>query len=344
MEIKQFIINKSKELNIDIIGFTDAEPLLRIKDYLKYRKDNSIATEFEEKDLEKRINPKLTMPNCNSIIVIGMSYNVDYNEKCDYKVRGILSKSTWGIDYHRVLKTKLEELIIEIKKKIDFEYKYFVDTGPLVDRELAYKAGIGYYGKNNSIINDKYGSFIFLGYILSDIKINSIDVPLESKCEDCDLCLRACPTDALEGNFRFNTKKCISYLTQTKDNIDYELRRKMGIKIYGCDTCQKVCPKNKTIEYSSHNEFIPHVTKGYVDIEELLKMSNKEFKQKYGDMAGSWRGRNTLKRNALIALGNIKNIENRELINIVSKEENPFLKEYITYALNNIYFTECNDE
>ncbi len=344
MDIKEFIINKSKELNIDIIGFTDGEPLLRIEDYLKYRKEKSIVTEFEEKNLEKRINPKLIMPNCSSIIVIGMSYNVDYNEKPDFKVRGSLSKSTWGIDYHRVLRVKLEELINEIKKEIDFEYKYFVDTGPLVDRELAYKAGIGYYGKNNNIINDKYGSFIFLGIILTDIKINSFDVPLESKCGDCNLCLTACPTGALEGSCRLNPKKCISYLTQTKDNIDYELCEKMGIKIYGCDTCQKVCPKNKKIEYSSHKEFIPNVTKGYIDIEELMNMSNKEFKQKYGDMSGSWRGKNILKRNALIALGNMKNKENVEMLNGVLKEENPFFKNYITYALNNIFQTKSNDE
>ena len=344
MDIKQFIINKSKELNIDIIGFTDGEPLSRIEDYLKYRKEKSIATEFEEKDLEKRINPRLTMPNCSSIIVIGMSYNVDYNEKPDFKVRGSLSKSTWGIDYHRVLKAKLEELINEIKKEIDFEYKYFVDTGPLIDRELAYKAGIGYYGKNNNIINDKYGSFIFLGIILTDIIINSFDVPLESKCGDCDLCLRACPTGALEGSCRLNPKKCISYLTQTKDNIDYELCRKMGIKIYGCDICQKACPKNKKIVYSSHKEFIPNVTKGYIDIEELVNMSNKEFKQKYGDMSGSWRGKSVLKRNALIALGNMKDKENVEILNGVFKEENPFFKNYITYALNNIFQTTSNDE
>ncbi len=114
----------------------------------------------------------------------------------------------------------------------DFNYRYFVDTGPLIDRELARKAGIGYYGKNCSIINDEYGSFIFIGYILTDMDI-SIDSPiLENSCGECELCLKACPTGALEGPYLFNPKRCISYLTQTKDRIPYELREKKWALAY----------------------------------------------------------------------------------------------------------------
>ena len=320
MDIKSYIIEKSKELNIDMIGFTNSDSLYNLEEYLNYRQDNSITTEFEEKDINKRIDPKLTMENCKSIIVVALSYNIAYNEKPDYEFKGRLSKSSWGIDYHKVLKLKLELLISEIKKIQDIEYKYFVDTGPLVDRELANKAGIGYYGKNCSIINSEYGSFIFIGYILTDIEINVEKDKYYSECGDCELCIKACPTNALESPYRLNPRKCISYLTQTKDQIEVDLKEKMGIKIYGCDTCQIVCPKNKDVRTSSHEEFIPKVTKGYIDIIELLSMSNKEFKMKYGEMAGSWRGKRILKRNALIALDNIKSKENEERINeIINK-------------------------
>ena len=206
MELKQFIIDKSKELNIDIIGFADCNPLINLKDYLILRKENQIEVEFEEKDIEKRIDPKYTFPNCKTIIVIAMSYNNDFNEVPDYKLKGRLSKSTWGVDYHKVLKDKIESLIEEIQKEIDFSYKYYVDTGPLIDRELAKKAGVGYYGKNSSIINEKYGSFIFIGYILTDLSINISNVEVLNKCGDCDLCIRACPTGALEGPYKFNPK------------------------------------------------------------------------------------------------------------------------------------------
>ena len=315
MDIKSYIIEKSKELNIDMIGFTNSESFHDLDKYLNYRRDNNIESEFEEKDIMRRIDPKLTMEKCKSIIVIALSYNVDYMEKPDYEFKGRLSKSSWGIDYHKVLKLKLEQLISEIKKIQDFEYKYFVDTGPLVDRELANKAGIGYYGKNCSIINPDYGSFIFIGYILTDIEINVDKNKSYNECGDCELCIKACPTNALESPYRLNPRKCISYLTQSKEQIDVGLMSRMGINIYGCDTCQTVCPKNKYVIKSKHEEFIPRVTKGYIDIKELLSMSNKEFKIKYGEMAGSWRGKNILKRNALIALGNIKTCENEERIN-----------------------------
>lgn len=338
MDLKQFIIAKSKEFNIDIIGFTDCKPLDNLKEYLFSRKEEKREIEFEEKDIGKRINPKITFPNCKTIIVIGMSYNNDFNEIPDYKLKGRLSKSTWGMDYHQVLKSRMEKLVQEIKREIDFSYAYYVDTGPLIDRELAKKAGMGYYGKNSSIINDKYGSFIFIGYLLTDLDIKINPLKVIEKCGDCQICIKSCPTGALEAPYKFNPKKCISYLTQTRKKIPYELRDKIGNKIYGCDTCQLVCPKNKTIKKSNHTEFIPEITKGYMNIEELLTISNKEFKNKYGHMAGSWRGKNILKRNAIIVLGNTKDRENLRFLVPLLKDSNPMIREYAAWAILNIDF------
>ena len=339
MNLKSFIIEKSKELNIDKIGFTDGLPLKNIEEFLENRLQNGLQTEFEEKDIKKRIDPRITFPNCKSIIVIGISYNVDFKEERSEMLEGIISKSSWGLDYHRVLKDKMDKLILEIKTIQDFNYKSYVDTGPLVERELAYKAGIGYYGKNCSIINDDYGSFIFIGYIMTDLEIEADDGYLHSKCGECNLCIKACPTVALQP-YKLNPKKCISYLTQTKDVIPIEYRNKMGRKIYGCDTCQLVCPKNQGVKFSSHDEFIPYITKGKLDIIELLNMSNKEFKNKYGPMAGSWRGKNVLKRNAIITIGNIKNLDNAYLLTHIKSKDNLFMVDYVDWALENIFLTK----
>lgn len=336
MNIKQYIIDKSKELNIDMVGFTDCEPFEYLKEYLIERKRLSLNTEFEESDIDKRLNPKITFPECKSIISIGISYNNDYDEKVDYRLKGIISKSSWGMDYHIVMRNRMENLIDEIKKVKDFNYQYYVDTGPLIDREIARKSGIGYYGKNCSIINEKFGSFIFLGYILTDLEIDELSTPAESKCGDCDLCLRACPTGALEGAFRVNSKKCISYLTQTKNSIPYDLREKMGSKIYGCDTCQKACPKNNRVLKPNHEEFIPYDAKGYVNIEKLLYMSNREFKEKYGKMAGSWRGKNILRRNAIIALANNKNKDNIKLLLPLLEDPSLMIREYALWAMEKL--------
>ncbi|HLS53127.1 MAG TPA: tRNA epoxyqueuosine(34) reductase QueG [Tissierellaceae bacterium] len=329
VNIRDYIEKRAQDIGIDIIGFTDGKPLSRIKPYLEFRIENRLITEFEEANISKRIDPKTTLPNCKSIIVIGISYNVDFKIKRGEKPVGILSKSSWGLDYHKLLKEKMEKLIEEIKKKVDFKYKAYVDTGPLIDRELAHKAGIGYYGKNCSIINKEYGSFIFLGYILTDLGIKTYSIRLESECGSCDLCIRACPTGALEGSYRLNPKKCISYLTQTREVIEEGLRGKMANKIYGCDTCQQVCPKNKGVKLSRHKEFMPNVTKGVVDLGELFSMSNREFRQKYGHMAGSWRGRNLLRRNGIINLVNMK--EDLSLIEELD-QENPLYKNYIDWA------------
>lgn len=345
-QLNRYIIESSKKLNIDICGFTDAELLINLKEYLLYRKDKNLQTEFEEKYIDKRIDPKVTMPSCKSIIVIGISYNVNLNKAkitTPFTYRGLLSKSSWGIDYHVVLKEKMELLIQEIKKVKDFEYKYFVDTGPLIDRELAKKAGIGYYGKNCSIINDEYGSFISLGYILTDLELE-YSKEVEERCGDCQLCIKACPTGALEDSYTLNPKKCISYLTQTKDNIPNSSRMKMGMKIYGCDTCQLVCPKNKDIKIPNHEEFIPVETNGYINIEELLHISNREFKKKYGHMAGSWRGKTILKRNAIIALGNVKKEENMHILIPQLRDSNPMIKEYAQWAIVNIYLTMISNK
>ncbi len=338
MNLKDFITQTSKAIGIDIIGFTDALPLIHIEEYLKYRLHNNLQTEFEESDISKRIDPKITFPNCKSIIVIAMSYNIDFNIISEGILKGSLSKSTWGLDYHRVLKSKMDKLIEEIKQSVDFDYRAYVDTGPLVERELAHKAGIGYYGKNCSIINDDYGSFIFIGYIMTDLDLEGDNIRKASECGDCDLCIRACPTNALEP-YKLNPKKCISYLTQTKE-IPVEYRDKMGIKIYGCDTCQLVCPKNNNVKTSSHDEFVPYVTEGYMDIIELLSMSKSEFKNKYGSMAGAWRGKNILKRNAVIALGNMKNEENAYLLDRINTKNNPLILDYVEWSKKNIFLTK----
>ena len=337
--LKQYIINESKRLNIDMIGFTHNEPFLHAKEYLMERVGKNIQTEFEEKDIEKRIDPCLTLPSCKSIIVLGISYNTEARGTVPGpSLKGILSKSSWGLDYHNVLKDKMEKLVQEIKKIQDFEYKSFVDTGPLIDREVAKRAGLGYFGKNCSIINKEYGSFIFLGYILTDLEILA-DNEINEECGDCTLCIEACPTGALGEAYKVNPKKCISYLTQTKDEIPLYLRGKMGIRIYGCDTCQLVCPKNKDIKIPSHEEFTPKVTGGHMDLEELLLISNRQFKNKYGHMAGSWRGKSILKRNAIIALGNMKKEANIELLIKELKDPNPMIRKYASWAIVNIFLT-----
>lgn len=328
----ELIIEKSLEIGLDLIGFTDASILNRIEEKISNRFEENLATEFENSDISKRVNPREIMKSANSIIVVGLPYFYEsYNN--NNRLYGKLSRSSWGIDYHIVIKNYLNKLADKLLQYEKFEYSILADTSPLVDREIAYKAGIGYYGKNTSIINDKYGSFIFIGYLLTDLHLDKYSVPIESQCGECDICLRSCPGKAIEEHYKLNPKKCISYLTQTKHYLNEEESKKMGINIYGCDICQIVCPKNENIKESHFDEFKPYKTNGIVDIKEIICMSKREFENKYGDMSGAWRGKNVLTRNAIIALENIGYIDN-EIKKALENNSSEFLKPYIVRYLS----------
>src|SRR5690554_1385642 len=218
MKIKEEIIQIAENMNIDCIGFTSAKDFKDIRPYLRDRAERGFLSGFEEKDIEKRLNPVKIFNKAQSIISIGISYNVKWDKPSLKNLHGEITKSAWGRDYHKVLHEKMVELMEVIQKEIiPMEYKAFVDTGPLVDRAIAHRAGIGRYGKNGFIINPKYGSWIFIGNILVDKYIEE-DKPLEGEiCNSCELCIKACPTGAIEGPYLFNAQKCISYLTQKRN-------------------------------------------------------------------------------------------------------------------------------
>ena len=330
----------SEEIGLDIIEVTDSKPLIEYKDYLRKRIENNENVEFEESDINKRINPKLSFESVKSIIVVAISYNTVYTRKLENKNKlyGKLSTISFGVDYHKVLSDKMEILANRLKEiDSNFEYRRVVDTGPLLEKAIAKKAGIGWQGKNTLIINNKYGSKISIGYLLTNIEFEMFEENKKildyNDCGDCKICISACPTKALNGDYTMNSKKCISYLTQTKNTIPYDLRDKMGIQVYGCDICQSVCPHNIGVYLTKFECFLPKKTFGLVDIEELFLMNNSEFKKKYGDMTGSWRGKNILLRNSAIALANIRNERAYKLLIKNINNSSEMVREYIYWAL-----------
>jgi Uncharacterized Fe-S protein len=269
---------------------------------------------FVNYSAKQRINPKLIMKNAKSIIVIGCGYNKKISFKTDNLIRGNFSMSCVGEDYHITLKKLLEKLARQIN--IQFEYKIFVDTGPLNERLLAFKAGLGFIGMNHCIISQKFGSMFFIGYMITDLNLKhtAIKKTETNICSDCKKCVENCPGHALSEN-GFDYRKCVSYLTQKNEKLLPHEIKIMGKQLYGCDVCQIVCPYNKIYigEINDINEKMPL-------IEYILTMSNKKLKEKYKNTAFIWRS-NLLKRNAIIALKNSGKI--KEVM------ENPMLKEII---------------
>lgn len=286
-----------KSLGLDTVGITGVNVNYELEKKLKERIEKEHITGMEEPILENRINPKNIMKDAKSIIVCAFPYHID-NEK-----ESNLSRYCRGLDYHIVAKELLQKVCDYLDENIEgFEYKIFVDNGPLVDRELAYLSGIGYFGINNNIITDKYGSYVFIGYIINNYEF-SLDKPLDKECMKCGKCVKYCPGNALLGNYNMNPRKCLSYITQKKEKLSLEEVKaiKSSGKIFGCDICQEVCPHNKNIKETHIEEFMKDLILN-LDYEEIYEISNKEFKRRYGNRAFSWRGKKIIKRNIEIIL------------------------------------------
>ncbi|MCC8434563.1 tRNA epoxyqueuosine(34) reductase QueG [Brevibacillus sp. M2.1A] len=308
-QTKQSIIDYAKEIGIDKIGFASADPFTTLKERLLVHREKGYESGFEEPDLEKRTNPELLLDGARSLISIALAYpsklkNPPKSEPGAY--RGILCRAAWGTDYHHVLRDKLDKLtrfIMELEPGARIES--MVDTGALSDRAVAERAGIGFVGKNCAIITPEFGSWVYLGELVTNLPLPS-DQPIEEGCGDCNICVDACPTGALIQGGQLDAQRCVAYLTQVKDFIPDEFRGKIGNRLYGCDTCQTVCPKNRRIDNDHHAEFQPDPEIAKPLLIPLLQMSNKEFKEKFGLSSSSWRGKKPIQRNAILALAHFK--------------------------------------
>ncbi|ABR49758.1 domain of unknown function DUF1730 [Alkaliphilus metalliredigens QYMF] len=339
MNLKKEIIDFAKTIGIDLIGFTTAAPFEELRPILEERKAKGYLSGFEEQDMEKRIDPKKTMANAQSILVIGQPYYIDDLETTlgDSQFYGELARTAWGTDYHQIVKEKLEEIMSFIKEKEEnVEYRTFVDTGPLVDRQVAYRAGLGWYGWNNTLISSKYGSWFFIGYLLINLEFPP-DRPMDDQvCLACQLCIKHCPNQALQGPYSFNSQRCVSNLLQQKEEMKDADKKKIGKKIYGCDICQSVCPHNERVRKTKELRFQPQNPKHEIDLIHFLGISKKEFKDIYGQNASGWRGKKILQRNAIIAMGNHHNKEAIPHLLPLLKDPRLDIRSVTIWALNEL--------
>ena len=338
--LKDEIIEYSQTIGIDKIGFTSADPFQVLKKRLIDQQNLNYASGFEEPDLDKRTNPRKLMPEAQSIIAIAVAYPSKLKNAPKSKAgdrRGIFSRSSWGMDYHYVVKERLKKLEAFILERVpDTFITSMVDTGELVDRAVAERAGIGWSGKNCSILNEEYGSYMYLGEMITSIPFPP-DTPTEDLCGSCTKCLDACPTGALVQGGQINAKRCISFLTQTKDMIPKEFRDKLGNRVYGCDSCQTSCPYNRRIDFHLHPECEPNPELSKPQLKSLLMLSNRQFKEKFGSMSGSWRGKMPIQRNAIMALAHFKDPDSVDLIKeLLEKDARPVIRATAAWALGKI--------
>ena len=348
VQFKKEVIEYSKEIGIDKIGFTSANMFEELKQRLITQQELGYQSGFEEPDIEKRVTPVKLLPQASSIISIALAYpskmkNAPRSTREDR--RGIFCRASWGQDYHTVLRDRLSKLEAFLREKVpDIQIKSMVDTGELSDRAVAERAGIGWSGKNCSIITPEFGSYVYLGEMITNFPFPP-DTPMEDQCGSCTKCLDICPTGALVQGGQLDSSKCIAFLTQTKGFLPDEYRTKIGNRIYGCDTCQTVCPVNKGKDFHFHEEMEPDTEIAKPKLKPLLTISNREFKEKFGQISGSWRGKKPLQRNAILALAHFKDTTAiPDLIELMHHDPRPVIRGTAAWAVGKIGGIEVAEE
>lgn len=339
-QLKREIIEYSKKIGIDKIGFTSASTFDELRNRLLVQQQLNYQSGFEEADIEKRVNPALIFEKPQSIISIALAYPSKLKDAPKSKKgerRGIFCRASWGTDYHVVLRKKMDQLESFIKERVpEARTKSMVDTGELSDRAVAERAGIGWSAKNTMIITPEFGSYVYLGNIITNLPLEP-DEPLEDQCGSCNKCVDVCPTGALVQGGQLNSHKCIAFLTQTKGFLPDEYRAKIGNRLYGCDTCQTVCPKNKGMDFHLHEEMEPDPELAKPLLLPLLTISNKQFKESFGHVSGSWRGKKPIQRNAILALAHFKEeTAIPDLVELMNKDTRPVIRGTAAWAIGKI--------
>jgi epoxyqueuosine reductase len=326
-------------LGFDLVGFTSAEPLAH-SERLRSWVAQGFAGEmgYMSRDVDKRVDPSRVWPEVRSIIVLGMNYYTSSAMPEASPGRGWIARYAWGQDYHTVLGDKLQALVAFIRDQEggDAQARWYVDTGPILERELAWRAGLGWPGKNTNLINRRVGSWLFLGAILLNRDL-VYDAPAPAHCGTCTRCLVACPTRALVAPGVLDSRRCISYLTiELRGAIPRELRPLMGTHIFGCDICQAVCPWNRQAPVSSQPAFQPRAGFAAPELIPLLRLSDDEFRSRFRGTPITRAKRRGFLRNVAVALGNLRDSRALPALEGALHDAEPLIRSHAAWALGRI--------
>jgi epoxyqueuosine reductase len=301
------IKSKARELGFANVGIARAEALTdegtKLEEWL--RRGYHGTMEWMARNSEKRVDPSMILPGVKSVVCVAMNYYTDQPHSTDPTV-GKISRYAWGDDYHDLMAERLNRLKDFIVGEVpEARAKIYVDTGPLMDKAWAVRAGIGWLGKHTNVITREIGSWVFLGEILLDIELE-YDEPIADHCGSCTACLEACPTGAIVEPYVLDSTRCISYLTiEHRGEIPDGLKPRFQNWIYGCDICQDVCPWNRFQRQTSERAFEPRPENVAPRLTELASLTQEKFSQRFR--------KSPIKRTKLSGLKrNVRAAEDRE--------------------------------
>ena len=330
----------AKKLGFNQVGITDTN-LHNHEQYLNtwLKKGYQGEMHYMKKHGTKRSHPEELIEGTQTVISLSMDYlHEDYKgeELLKNKDKAFISGYALGRDYHKVMKKKLQKLVDIIKIKIPAQGRVFVDSGPVLEKALAEKSGLGWIGKNTLLLNKKRGSFFFLGEIYTNLNLPLDKVDEKNHCGSCKACIDICPTKAIVGPKKLDARKCISYLTiEYKGSIEEELRPMMGNRIFGCDDCQLVCPWNKFAQFTQEEDFKPRHNLNNSGLSELFKWTEENYLKKTKGSPIRRAGYESWSRNIAVALGNADT--SKEVYeSLMSRRNDPsaIVREHVKWALD----------
>jgi epoxyqueuosine reductase len=356
--MKELIRQRAAELGFDECRFTTAAPPAsaeKFQGWLAGKKHGEMA--WLERNADKRLDPQKVLPGAKSIICLVASYapsgkwrvasdqqlpaGTHHSSLITHHFPGLIARYAQFKDYHDVLAEKLKALAGFIdslagEKKAERKVLWYVDTGPILERDFAQRAGLGFVGKHTNLISRRLGNWIFLAEILTTLELEP-DAPEKNHCGSCTCCISACPTNAITAPYQLDARKCISYLTiELKGSIPEELRRAIGNRIYGCDDCLAVCPWNRFAREG--NLMKPHALEDLAapDLLELLALDDAGFKTRFAGTPILRTKRRGFLRNVCVALGNVGDEKTLPELEKASHDREPLIAEHARWAMKEI--------
>jgi epoxyqueuosine reductase len=340
--VSEAIKRRARQLGFDLVGIAPAERPVHAGFYLDWLRQGyhgDMAYLARPDSVDRRLDPDEALPGARSIIIAGLNYGGADDGPVHDPSRPVFARYARGIDYHSVFEEKLEQLARSLRRLAGgaARTRCYVDYGPVLERDHAQRAGLGWIGKNTVLINTELGSYLFLGEILTDAQLTPDDPFEPDHCGTCQRCIWACPTGAFAGPRELDSRLCISYLTiELRGPIPTELRPLIGNRIFGCDICQEVCPWNKDVPMTTEERFRPRDDVTGAELVELMNLSDEEFQSRFGDTPVERAKRRGLLRNVAVALGNWGDSAALPALVRGLNDQDPLVRGHAAWALGRI--------
>ena len=355
-DLKATVTAQARACGFDLVGVTSADDFDADRDAAleRIREGRMDGLPwYTESRVMRGTSPSELLPGARSIVCLGLSYiGDDWPEDDVPSLSGRVARYAWVRDYHRVMKRRMREFVRSVERELGAEIaaRWYVDDGPMLDRAAANRAGIGWFGKNTNILTPQFGSWVFLGQVITDLELEP-DAPLKKSCGSCVRCIEDCPTGAIVAPYVVDNARCISYLTiENRGAIARELRPLMQDWVFGCDICQDVCPVNRKAQPAglpipfpdAAGSLSPSTGSGraegmaLLDLVELLEMSEDDFRARFAGTPVMRAKRTGMQRNACVALGNLGATEAVPALGRALSHGLPLVRGHAAWALGRI--------